>query len=439
MPSGRQLAHVVEGAERLFDLSSRDQGPGQRAERVAVPVPIAHRAEQVRRLLGGLERGDGPSGPQPQGGDEDEHHADRPAVAALARLAEDLFGQALRFEESALVVAHPREQPERPAESAGVADVGERRRRLLQPGVGPVGSSLAERQPGEVLQRPCLSAAISGGLVELERVAERGLCGDVLVLEHQRHAERAEAIGGTLTVAQRAEPVDGGLEAGDRRRQVAELLFEVTAHEQHPRPAVVAVGALHRGGGVALGGFEVAQLDTGACSRKQEVQAALARDLVAEVERLGRELDGDHVQLAALGLLHRPAQPMVGPLDEIDAPQRGARSGMVLQVVDGTDVADQRGRDRVVVRDDVDVGGAVHVVELHPLGDAVVTPHAVGLREHAVGHLAHEVGPERPSPVVDHDQVLRDKPRDRVGDVRDAMRLARHDLERFDCASATHD
>ena len=49
-------------------------------------------------------------------------------VASLASFAEHLLGQSLRFRVPALVEANPREQSERPAEPAGIADLGERGR-----------------------------------------------------------------------------------------------------------------------------------------------------------------------------------------------------------------------------------------------------------------------------------------------------------------------
>ena len=125
---GAEDVHLGEYTERLFDVAGGQQRTSEYAERVAAAVPIRHRREEVAgfpRRFDGRRRS---AGEQPQRREQHEHHADGPPVAPLAGLAEHLLGQPFGFGVAALVEANPREQPERPAEPAGVADLGERGR-----------------------------------------------------------------------------------------------------------------------------------------------------------------------------------------------------------------------------------------------------------------------------------------------------------------------
>jgi len=228
-----QRVDLGEDAERFLDAAADDECACEDAERVAVAVPVGHRREQLTRFARGLDGRIGAPRPQPQCSDQHEHHAGGPAVAALARFAEHLFREPFGLGEATLMEPHPGEQPERPTEPAGVADVGERGGGLLQPRVGPISATLAEREPRQVLQGPRLAPAVAHGLVQLERVGERHFGGDVLVHEHQRHAERSQnhrrCLGRRRASGTRRSQTRGSTtKPGDRRPSVRGRLARAT-------------------------------------------------------------------------------------------------------------------------------------------------------------------------------------------------------------------
>ena len=138
--------------------------------------------------------------------------------------------------------------------------------------------------------------------------------------------------------------------------------------------------------GVGAGSGELAQLREGAGAAREEARGAAGR--------AGRPAGGGPRRRGARRpSTARPDRRGRPPARASGGPARGRRPTRRSRA----QLGGQLGRPHVVVRDAVEHGVLVGIlVDLHPRGDAGVGLRTVGLRERAVGDLAHHVGAERP-------------------------------------------
>ena len=340
---------------------------------------------------------------------QQQHHALAPTVAALAGLDQHLLAQLVGPGQVALDEADVGQQAERPAQPAHVADLGEGVGRAGQAALGLGGAALDERDPGQVLQRPGLAAAVADlarrrparrGWRPRPRRSRRGRCGPCRsrAWRWPRPARRrgawkcSTASSRVASAAARSPPSRSTSPRTSRRagqdRLVAQLEGQVVGR--------VDVGP-GLGDGSPLGRHRrAAQQQVGPSGRSARGRAAAGPGCRDARPRAGpgpprrdgpppraSRGPGPVTVVGHAGHRRRARPPASAAAPKWKATMSTRRSWASWQLGDG-------GRQ---------VGG-----------DAVVAPGPVGLGQRAVGHLADEVGAERPVLAVDLEDLLVGEP-----------------------------
>ena len=321
-----------------------------------------------------------------------------PPVAPLASLDQDLLAELVGPGQIALDVADVGQQPERPAQAADVADLGEGVRRAGQPVHRLVGPAVHERDPGQVLQRPRLAPAVAHLARPVQGASDGGLGLVVLAREDAHHADLAQGVGRPPGVAQ---PPGSGRRRRSRwpaRRRSRPRPARSRPAPAGPGPAPPRRPATRPGRGRprrSARASVVARITAFTPARPnrswaRRVEASPTR----QPQRLAVEPFGHRQRLGHRGPPRRLAQPVQRQLGHVgrhpvDRPQIGHQVGRRPEVV-GHHVHQPLGRVGAVGHGRGQVGG-----------DAVVASGPVGLGQGAVGHLSDEVGPEHPVLAVD--------------------------------------
>ena len=222
--------HLFECLLDLGHVAHRCERPGRRGQRHRPAVVVADRLEQGARLVRERQRRLRAATPEPEVGEEHEHHPVRPLVA-VPRPDREL-GQRLGLLEVALVVTNPGEQPTRPTHAELVAQLAEHEQRLLKARVRLVEIAPRERHERQVLDRPGLAPLVAELAEQLAGLDERGLAFLVRAEEDAREAEIPQRLGQALLLTELAPQRD---RVPQRRRRLLEmtLSFEQLAEHAH--------------------------------------------------------------------------------------------------------------------------------------------------------------------------------------------------------------
>ena len=244
---------------------------------------------------------------------------------------------------------------------------------LVEPRLGLACVAVGVRDPCEVLQRPCLAAAIAVRPVQVERLAERRrsrrrcrwrTCASAhrsAVFPRdprRRRCARYSATASSSVVNERS-----------RSPTFCSRSPRAASTAARARSSCAAVADVHRCVDVEGGAFEITNVDASPCPCQQEPLALLA-GAASQFERVRAQLLDDGIQLARFGLRDGAVEPRRALVPGSRPADRGR-----------TELVDERRRRCVVMRDAVDIGrrGGV-AMALHPLGHAEMPPGAIGLR-----------------------------------------------------------
>ena len=332
----------------------------ERADRLQLAPGVAELLEDRARLGGELDRACRLTSPQGDVGEQHAHDRRGPAVAELGRLLQDPLGEDRGFLEPALREADPREQAERPAHAAPVAELAERARRRIETPFRLFGVAAHERDPREVLQRPRLAAAVADGEEELERLFDVDRRRVRVAAEQARQPAEPERVAEPARVAESAPARDGLVERLRRSREVAFLVLDVAEHRLRGgqrAPVVAALGRGHDHAEVVARARAVPELGARPGAGRRSGQQAVFVVVTDERERVAEVLLGGRPVVAALGPLGRPGQ-------ELDA----GRDHAARETVDRSELGHERRGDVEVVGEPVEVLFDA-VVGLGVLGD----------------------------------------------------------------------
>ena len=171
-------------------LTQRDLGAQQRCCGLDQAELVVELLESRPRLIGQVCCFTEVALPEAQVGEQCLHHSDCPFVAALVRFADDELGQGLGLGEMAFEELDERQETERPADTAAIAELVECVGGMVEPVTCQCHVAGQERDPCPVLLEPRQSAVIVEEAVERVGFSEEPLGVD------QRSTEQFDETAG---------------------------------------------------------------------------------------------------------------------------------------------------------------------------------------------------------------------------------------------------